>query len=183
MTNENTDVALMPPHTFLAEDDVSLHDVIRLIQLTSAGLLRWKPQEGYAAYEGFSIFQEANDTREASEAAIGANLRGMRFGFVPSTGQWHYLRLTSHVGQQFYVEEGSPPEIMESVQNLYELVVRAQRFAGRIGGPIEHCERCGRDTPHAYLVDLAHGIAGAIMGGSERKVCTVCEHVTYLPRS
>lgn len=38
------------------------------------------------------------------------------------------------------------------------------------------CAGCGNCTPHRHLHDLAHGIHGTHMAGSERFQCIECSH-------
>lgn len=41
------------------------------------------------------------------------------------------------------------------------------------------CQKCGQETSHFHLHDIAHGLIGTHMAGSERFECHLCGHKTY----
>lgn len=43
---------------------------------------------------------------------------------------------------------------------------------------VAHCEKCGERTNHHHVHDLAHGLAGTHMAGSERFTCVQCGTTT-----
>lgn len=170
-------------HRFLADDQVSGEDIRQLIELTNDGCLRWQPSDNSYAYNAFPMTQRAADDAQVSAGTIGENLRGIRLGYDPRTREWHYLRLTSHGGNRYYVDEESGDELVDLVSQLHLLVLRAERLGGTIKSDqdkLHFCEQCGKETPHKHLIDSPHGIAGAIMAGSERLTCTACERSTSI---
>jgi hypothetical protein len=84
------------PYEFMADDEVSVEDVKRLVSLTL-------------------------DDKRASDEIIGANLKGMRIGFNPDTRRWHYLRLADGGGEHNYVEGEVTPEMQQAVDALFDL--------------------------------------------------------------
>lgn len=165
-------------HTFLSRGEVGREDLGKLIELTNEGLLSWGHSDNSCALNAYPVAVGAVDTRTASIEAIGDNLRGIRMGYNPSTCQWHYLRLTSHEGHPYYIEEGSPQELMELGDQLYSLAQKALRLGGTLkssSDEMQFCKTCGKETPHKHLIDSPYGIKEACMAGSERLTCTACE--------
>lgn len=165
-------------HRFLADGSISCEDVGRLIKLTEAGSLSWRPSKESYALNAYPAAVGAADDPLVSAEAVGENLRGIRMGYNPQTRHWHYLRLTAHGGSRCYIEEGSPAELMELGNQLFALACKAERLGGTLRSGREElhfCETCGRKTPHKHLIDSPHGLEGAYMAGSERLTCTVCE--------
>lgn len=172
----------MPEYTFLEGDKVNASDIRRLIELTTAGTLRWEHSDTACAVSAHPADQAANDSRTLAEELVGANLRGIRVGYDPSTNHWHYLRLTSHEWRQYYVEAGSPSELMELGEQLYSLARKAERLCGTLKSAADEmhfCKTCGEETPHKHLVDSPYGIQQIVMHGTERLVCVQCETAVY----
>ncbi|OGF63397.1 hypothetical protein A2926_03890 [Candidatus Giovannonibacteria bacterium RIFCSPLOWO2_01_FULL_44_40] len=41
------------------------------------------------------------------------------------------------------------------------------------------CKNCKKEMPFKHIADMAHGISGAYMSGTERYECTECGHAIY----
>jgi hypothetical protein len=169
----------MDPYAFMEAGEIRLSDVQRLIELTQQGVLVWRGSSGRYAMSAEPVTGEALDWAAVSAELVGANLRGVRIGWNPSTDKLHFLRLTDHGHEQHYVEAGSSPELMAAGEELHQLGRRALRLGGRLTrgeeGDVRPCSTCEQDTEHMHLHDAPYGLAGATMAGSERYVCTVCE--------
>lgn len=165
-------------YTFFEKGDISPNDLERLIELTDKGVLKWRASNTAYSLIGEPASREGLDSQQASALTVGANLRGIHLGYNPSTSKWHFLRLTQDGGARHYVEEGAPAELMELTDRLYEQAQKAVRLGGLLASesdmPIA-CEECGAETPHRNLVDRPYGLEGAVMAGSERLTCVVCE--------
>jgi hypothetical protein len=115
-------------------------------------------------------------------AKIGPSFQGARIGYNGETSRLTYVRLDNgHF--RAYADDASTEEILAIAQELYQLTRKAVRLGGRLASEqdeVRRCEQCGADTPHRALVDRPYGLAGAVMGGSERLTCTICEHSTPL---
>lgn len=172
----------MPTYTFMATGEISLADIQRIVELTEAGSLRWSEASSALAYLAMPASLEAANRLEAREQILGANLRGTRLGHTPAS-DWHYLRLTADSGTQYYVDRDSAADLIAAVDLLDRTVMRAISYGGTLASAHDtpsHCEVCQADTPHRALCDRPHGLAGAIMAGSERLVCLRCSHSTPL---
>lgn len=166
-------------YTFFEKGDISPKDLERLIELTDNGVLKWRASNTAYSLIGEPVSREGLNSQQASAKTVGANLRGIYLSYTPSTHKWHFLRLTNDGGARHYVEEGAPAELMELTDRLYEQARKAVRLGGLLASEndvILACRECSAETPHRHLVDRPYGLAGAVMAGSERLTCIVCEN-------
>lgn len=112
-------------HQFLTSGGVAVNDVRALGLLTLDQKLVWKHvEDGAAAYAAYPSSREAADSKAASEEQIGHNLRGVRIGYDPETGKWHYLRLTDGIRNEYHLDAGKvAPDFSELVDRFFDLVV------------------------------------------------------------
>ncbi len=173
----------MAAYTFLTTGSISTTDLEQLIELTQAGTVFWRPDDHYTAFIGSPADAAVQDDQSALAAALGANLHGIRLGYTPDSYRWNYLRLVDASGRQHYLEANAVPPATSLCDQLYQLAQKAARLGGRLVSEHDtehHCDHCQRSTPHRALCDRPYGLPGAIMSGSERLACTVCEHSTSL---
>ncbi len=164
-------------HTFLQGDTITIVDITFLIEKTRSGELHWEPNDRISRFEGFPFTEEGYPVW----TNLAENICGILLGFNPRDSQWHYLRIENSAGQYFYVDRGESGSLHELVEQLYQGVQKAMRFGGDFANTQIHmCSRCKCATPHKMLCNRPHGLAGAIMAGSERNVCVVCEKSTSL---
>lgn len=127
-------------HVFLEHQSITARDLEVLIQRTEEGHLSWWVDDRCYAYNGYPVTKGAKDDAAVSAALIGANLRGLRFGWKPETGRWHYLRLLDDARREYHVEEGSAQDLMDLGSRLFDLV----RRAAELGGTRRRvCLKCG----------------------------------------
>lgn len=172
-------------HRFARDGEISELDLGQLIKLTEVGRLHWRHAErDLCAFNAYPVVNDQLDLTGAGFAQLGENLANLRFGYNPADSNWHYLRLIDPLDLRYYVEAPTHPEIHQLTDRLYSLVRKAHRLCGTLWSPEDaryDCQACGRSTQHRALVDRPYGLEGAVMGGSERLVCLICEHVQPLP--
>lgn len=165
-------------YTFLGKGRISSKDIKRLVKLSDEGILLWQP-----ANTGCAYYAEPSCEGELSQVVVaeqlGANLRGIRLGLDQITGQWSYLRLTDHSQSNYYVDTDSPDKLIKQALRLYDKAQKAVRLGGTLKSDRDtmmFCGQCQKETPHRHLIDTPYGLAGAMMSGSERYACVICEH-------
>ncbi len=169
----------MIDHEFLQGGQIHEADLREVLDLTAVGDLEWGRVEGYTAL-GTNVGRVLG-----WEVAEEANLVDVRAGFNPpesNPASFNYVRLTDRDGRQYYVAEDENPELIPVAQRVLDLGLIAVTVpGGRLSGRIEACasgEHDDRESGHITVYNAPHGIAGAVMGGSERHICVQCSHTT-----
>lgn len=158
----------MAEHIFLQRQQIEVADINEVLDLSATGQLEWGRDPRSLAF-GTNV-----DYSMGRDVAIARNLLEVRVGFTPSEAL-NYLRMKDANEELYYVEDGSEEELLA----LARRVLRVGNIAltvpgGRLSGTMEDCGPCERETGHLALYDAAHGIAGAVMAGSERNECVSC---------
>ena len=158
----------MAEHIFLQRQRIEAADINEVLDLTATGQLEWGRDSQALAF-GTNV-----DYSMGRDCAVKRNLLEVRVGFTPSEAL-NYLRMKDANEELYYVEDGSDEELLV----LARRVLRVGNIAltvpgGRLSGTLEDCGPCERETGHLTLYDAAHGIAGAVMSGSERVECVSC---------
>lgn len=167
----------MAEHIFLQRQRIEPADINEVLDLTATGQLEWGRDNRSLAF-GTNV-----DYSMGREVAIARNLLEVRVGFTPSEAL-NYLRMKDASEELYYVEDGSDEELLA----LANRVLRVGNIAltvpgGRLSGTMEDCDPCERETGHLTLYDAAHGIAGAVMSGSERVECVSCGDTAPIAQS
>lgn len=158
----------MTEHIFLQRQQIEPADIHEVLDLTAMGQLEWGRD-----YRSLAIGTNV-DYSMGRDVAVARNLLEVRVGFTPSDAL-NYLRMKDASEEFYYVEDGSDNELLA----LANRVLRIGNVAltvpgGRISGNMENCVTCERETGHLTFYNAIHGIAGAIMAGSERVECVTC---------
>ncbi len=158
----------MAEHIFLQRQRIEPADINEVLDLTATGQFEWGSDDRALAF-GTNV-----DYSMGRDIAIARNLLEVRVGFTPSKAL-NYLRMKDASEVLYYVEDGSDEELLA----LANRVLRVGNIAltvpgGRLSGSLEDCGSCERETGHLSLYNAAHGIAGAVMSGSERIECVSC---------
>lgn len=158
----------MAEHIFLQRQQIEPADIHEVLDLTAVGQLEWGRAERVLAF-GTNV-----DYSMGREIAVARNLLEVRVGLTPRE-DLNYLRMKDAREQLYYVEDGSDEELL----TLANRVLRIGNIAltvpgGRLSGTMEDCGTCERQTGHLALYNAVHGIAGAVLGGSERIECVGC---------
>jgi len=166
----------MAEHIFLQRQQIEPADIHEVLDLTATGQLEWGRSVGLLAF-GTHV-----DYSMGRKVAIARNLLEVRVGFTPSEAL-NYLRMKDANDELYYVEEGSNEELLV----LATRVLKVGRIAltvpgGRLSGTLEDCGTCERQTGHLALYNAVHGIAGAVLGGSERVECVGCGDTALVKR-
>ncbi len=119
------------PHVFLMRGEISVPDLEKLIERTNENILIWHKRSGVYSIQAFPSVRIAWDNQQASEAVVGRNIRGVRIGMDPNTRNWHFVRLSDHYQNKFYVDLTSPSELQASAQTLYQTAML--QLAKRLG--------------------------------------------------
>ena len=158
----------MAEHIFLQERRIEAADINEVLDLTATGDLEWG-RDHRALALGTDV-----DYSMGREVAIARNLLEVRVGFTPSDSL-NYLRMKDAGEEFYYVEEGSEQELLGLANRVLKVAnVCMTVVGGRLSGTMQDCGVCERQTGHLALYRAAHGIAGAVMAGSERLECVSC---------
>jgi hypothetical protein len=161
----------MTEHVFMTSGRVEELDLTEILNLTAIGKLEWGRDRNGAAAVGTNV-----DYSMGAGISITRNLLEVRAGYVPDERRsFNYLRLTSMTGDKHYIDD-FPNEPLSPLGNrvLRIALIAVSARNGRLSGEMQSCHQCGRPTGHLELYYAAHGIPGAIMGGSERVECVSC---------
>ncbi len=158
----------MAEHVFLQERRIETADINEVLDLTATGELEWGRD-----YRALALGTDVGHSM-GSEVAIARNLLEVRVGFTPSDAL-NYLRMKDANEELYYVEEGSEQELLSLANRVLRIAnVCMTVTGGRLSGTMEDCGTCERQTGHLALYNSVHGIAGAVMAGSERIECVSC---------
>lgn len=111
------------PHTFLVGGQVNTNDLKEIIRLTINGKLVWFHSDTATAFSAIPSVREALESEEISRVFVGEDIRGIRIGYNPDTRLWHYLRMTNHAGEDFYVEQPTTQVFEELVSKIFDCAV------------------------------------------------------------
>lgn len=162
----------MAEHIFLQRQQIEPADINEVLDLSAIGQLEWGRDQRSLAF-GTNV-----DYSMGRYLAVARNLLEVRIGFTPSQSL-NYLRMKDANEELYYVEDGSDEKLLE----LARRVLRVGNIAltvpgGRLSGTMAGCDSCERETGHLTLHNIAYGIAGAVLAGSERVECVSCGDTT-----
>ena len=162
----------MAEHIFLQRQRIEKPDLTEVLDLSATGTLEW----GWAG-RGWAAFGTNVDYSMGREIAVDRNLLEVRVGFKPLVEgtELNYVRMKDAKKKVYYVDEVSE----ESLLSLANRILRIGELAltipgGRLSGKMENCTDCAKQTGHIALYNAVHGIAGAVLSGSERTECVGC---------